>query len=45
MKTTATETAPPSMTVFGWFIAIYSGAFVAAAVGLGWLLIASWIRP
>ena len=43
MHHVAAEAKAPSMQAFGWFAAIYTGAFVLGLVGLGWLLIASWI--
>ncbi len=44
MKTAVKTQAPPSMTAFGWFSAIYTSAFALAIGGLGYLVIASWVK-
>ncbi len=39
----AAEAKAPSMQAFGWFAAIYTGAFALGIVGLAYLLVASWL--
>ena len=39
----AADAKAPSMRAFGWFAAIYTGAFALGVLGLGYLVIASWL--